>query len=217
MVELPEELSLDIRWECGLISLSYPRTWSNIVNNTIGYTDGDSKKITRSVEIGYYETIQDFLAAVVSVLNVGEDVSFHVTLSRNIIINLKKENARLYLTGDAAYMMGFEQQSSPIQNGTKSPYKYRLDRGINNLYVHCSVIRDQIVGGSTKRLLRTVPVKGKYGDITQLDFNPVIYLPLKNYNIRRISIEIEDSTGEPLPFESGQTVAVLHFKPQALL
>ena len=67
-------------------------------------------------------------------------------------------------TCDIAAALGFDQDSY-ITKKTTSPYTADIDAGFSSMFVYCNLVSDKIVGDKKVPLLRTVQIKGRYGDI----------------------------------------------------
>lgn len=62
-------------------------------------------------------------------------------------------------------------------------------------------------------LLRTLPVRGVFGDIITQTFNPPNYVPVSKKHIENIQIQIKTDQNVPVNFSYGKTILRLHFRP----
>lgn len=82
------------------------------------------------------------------------------------------------------------------------------------LYVYCNLVRERTVGDSVVSLLRVVPSCGVQGEIVDIAFHPVQYLPMNQNFFDTVEINIRDDVGRPVPFQSGRVIITLHLRPQ---
>jgi hypothetical protein len=87
-----------------------------------------------------------------------------------------------------------------------------LNRGRRSLFVYCSLVEDSIVGDSRVPLLRSVPVKGRYGETIREVFEQAMYMPVRTNNFDQIEISINTEDGQLVPFNSGVSSVTLHFR-----
>ncbi len=87
-----------------------------------------------------------------------------------------------------------------------------LNRGRRSLFVYCSLVEDSIVGDSRVPLLRSVPVKGRYGETIREVFQQAMYMPVRTNNFDQIEISINTEDGQLVPFNSGVSSVTLHFR-----
>ena len=87
-----------------------------------------------------------------------------------------------------------------------------VQRVTEALWVHCDIVKPQVVGSELRSLLRIVPSVGKSNVTTELNFNPPHYIPLSLYHINSIRIQIFNTYGlQTIPFES-DVIIKLHFR-----
>jgi hypothetical protein len=83
-----------------------------------------------------------------------------------------------------------------------------------NLFVYCNITEPQIVGNTFASLLRTlsVPIGLSRGDVVNEKFIRPYYQKLWLNHIPEIQIDICDSTGRYIQFQSGTSLITLHFR-----
>ena len=63
-----------------------------------------------------------------------------------------------------------------------------------------------------RSLLRVVPVRSNFGEMDWIHYDKPHYMRLSRENINNIEINIRDSTGEFVSFESGKVIVTLVFR-----
>lgn len=95
------------------------------------------------------------------------------------------------------------------------PHAADLYQNLKELYVYCDIIEPQMVGGNVLKLLRLVSMphqKEEMGGGGRWDPMQVQYMKLGKKYFDSISIEIRNPLGQFMPFNSGRTCIVLHFR-----
>lgn len=208
-IRLPHLLKFDDRWEVALYSIIYPRTWPNIIHNTIFFTPPNTtQQIGVAIPTGHYDTPQDVAKAInVAVDTPGFEVRVHSI-----------EN-RAYISVPQSMVIEF---SSRLQEtlGIDEPRLFKSTfstRCINLntssvIYVYTDIVESQITGGSHTSLLQVIPAQGKFGEIQHFSPQNLVYLPLRAHNISAISIRLTDTYGDNVQFQSGHVIIQLHFR-----
>ena len=132
----------------------------------------------------------------------------YCTLPSNMTIKFSK---------DMTTMLGMKQQT--ITNSEKDTAIIKghnvsdITAGIQSLYVYCDVLEMTALGDMMVPLLRIVPVSDeKYGSLVTKIYETLRYVPLQKKQFDSIEIDIRDSFGEKIAFETGQVIVTLHFK-----
>jgi hypothetical protein len=84
-----------------------------------------------------------------------------------------------------------------------------------NAFVYCNIVKPQIVGDKMCELLRTITINTKayrHGCHASMTFAHPQYLPVSIKEIDEISIDIRDQQEHSLPFISGSSSVLLHFR-----
>lgn len=79
-------------------------------------------------------------------------------------------------------------------------------------YVYCDLIEPVVVGDTKVPLLRTAIIDGHVDQLINHIYPTPIYAPLQRKTFNTVEINIMSDTGEPMPFISGKSVVVLHFR-----
>jgi hypothetical protein len=110
-------------------------------------------------------------------------------------------------------ILGFGGKEIKIVKTTMSPYVADL-HGLTTIFAYCNIVQPQIVGDTNAKLLRSVPVEGKMGDVVTKTFTNIQYVPVQTKSFEDIEILLRDDTGDPVSFERGKVLATLHFRQQ---
>jgi hypothetical protein len=81
------------------------------------------------------------------------------------------------------------------------------------MYAYCDVACHAVVGDTNTPLLRVCDVTGKHGDVTRYTYDQPHYEPVGRREFDTIEITTNNELGEPIPFEFGKSMVILHFQP----
>ena len=84
------------------------------------------------------------------------------------------------------------------------------------IYMYSDVVEHNVVGDKMVQLLRTIPITGNHGEIVHYSFKNLIYQPVAKEYLSEVEIQLSSDTGELMPFQGGEVIVVLHFKPAIL-
>lgn len=122
----------------------------------------------------------------------------------------------LKLTRTLAMQLGFPNSTEFTSNEFRAPSKPDFNVGIpSHALIYCDIVKPQIVGNTMKQLLRSITIntrKYMHGGHTHITFSHPLYLPVNIKEIDQISVDIKDSDGKSLPFISGTSTVLLHFR-----
>ena len=88
---------------------------------------------------------------------------------------------------------------------------------VQSLFVYSDLAAPRTVGDRVVPLLRTLPPTDKRRDMAYFLFENPHYVELARNNFDTIHILLTSDKGEPISFESGQTIATLHFRRKRLV
>ncbi|CAG7733718.1 unnamed protein product [Allacma fusca] len=77
-----------------------------------------------------------------------------------------------------------------------------------------NIIENQTYEGQKVPILRELNFNEDYNNETEVNFNPVIYLPLRNKQVTEARINFVDENLKPIDFGDAETAVTLHFKPK---
>ncbi|MEJ2259660.1 MAG: hypothetical protein P8X78_03995, partial [Nitrosopumilaceae archaeon] len=113
------------------------------------------------------------------------------------------------------YALGFD--TGLISVSTLAKYEPDIRAGLDELYIYCCIIEPQIIGYTSAHVIKIVPVRGKFGDMQDIDFPNIHYVKVLSKLFQHIQISIKGSDGVSVPFEFGKVVLKLHFRRSLLL
>ena len=218
-VKLPQAIDLNGDWEVGLYSISFPSTWYTLQNheNHIYYTVDGFIFQTAIVDYGYYGTMDDLVKSVNAALkkNTRNDnirLTYNVRTEK-VTVHVKNSH-QLVIIGRLSIILGFGGEEVKIAKTTTSPFVADLN-STAMIYFYCDIVRPQVVGDTSAKLLKSVPVQGKTGEVVAKTFTNIQYVPVQTKSFEDIEIILRDDTGKPVPFERGKVSVTLHFKQQS--
>ena len=118
----------------------------------------------------------------------------------------------MVLSKKLADLLGFERTQLPREDKYEAVSAADVTRDYNYLFVYCNVVVDSIVGDVRAPLLRSINVKGRYGECVREIFVKPLYIPVRRNRFDTIEISIKGETGRPVSFNSGRSCVTLHFK-----
>ena len=171
-IKLPQAIDLEGEWEVGMYSIIYPNTWYTLENNQqrsiyYGYPPHGFFTGTR-LDYGHYENIQEFIEKANKTMKDDKllkgGIQFKENkLSKKVTAQIKSGYS-LRMRETVSRSLGFGGATPTIKKTTESPYVSDLSV-LSTIYVYCDIVELQIVGDTNARLLRSIPVQGKFGDI----------------------------------------------------
>ena len=222
---LKQPLELDGDWEVALVSIEHPSRWENISSDYCRFSAKTESGKWREggVPPGFYSSNEDFVKALNDAL-----YSMHNDAGMGQQpVQYNKYNEKAYmklhphftvrLHDGIAQVLGYGETTTI--NGpdwAKPEYGVDVNHGVHSLYVYCDLVEDQIVGDSTVKVIRTIPLKHKPGVVAPLAThfhtdNPH-YVPVSKRNTQTVEIHIRDDTGHDIPFIAGKVIVKLHFR-----
>jgi hypothetical protein len=218
-VKLPQTIDLNGSWEVGLYSISYPHTWYNLQNEDSHiYSSADGYIfLTSIVDYGYYETMNDLVKSVNAKLkkdNKNDNIKLKYNARTDKVTVHLKNGHQLVVKGRFTIILGFGGKETKIIKTTVSPFASDL-HGSMTIYVYCDIAEPQIVGDTNAKLIRSVPVEGKMGDVVTKTFTNIQYVPVQTKSFEDIEILLREDAGNPVPFERGKVLVTLHFRQKS--
>ena len=177
----------------------------SIINDRVSH----AKKKWRKNEI---ET-EEVKKAALDALN-GFGLIYDKIRKRAVVKLTSKEIRQCSFGPDLQYMFGFDREQSVAFQKSKNFAQYPpdLSAGFNTLFVYCNLIEHQAVGGSLVPLLRTVPIKGSFGQNIDRVFLSPHYSNLRTNTFDSIEIKICRDTGELVDFNFGKVILKVHLQ-----
>ena len=214
-VQLPHTIDLNGDCEVGLYSVIYPRTWYNLQkrDSLVYYSDDGIIFSSNFVEHGFFKTPQELVSAVNKALSPskgGVTLSFD-KLTEKVTIS-PRSGYYFGMTGTLSLLLGFGGKDVKVSTVTTSPYVVDITGAMTSIFVYSDIVQPQLVGDMEAPLLRSIPIQGRSGEIVNLEYTNIKYVPVQKKSFENIEILIRDDTGKPVPFESGKVLVTLHFR-----
>ena len=170
-----------------------------------------------SIPSGYYSTPEEIVAQ----LNEGEakmfrPIKFHYDpIGRRIKMEMEKDCVLQTRSSGIAVCLGFHAEEYKAEN-VKANFVSESIASVNSMYhsvyVYTNIIENQHTGNYKVPLLRVVPVRAKYGNLSCVNYDRPHFMPLSQSNVHTIEVDLRDSTGDLISFESGKVVVTLLFR-----
>jgi hypothetical protein len=222
--QLPQQITLNGKWEVALVEFHYPCTFQNIPEDdcSVLIRTDDKEKGRRGIYMsklqpGIYERPE----SIVSLLNIDKAVSLFYKFKYNNETGFCELDGMTPLTDYVTSVtfprcvsMQLGLQLDSKQPASTWPCNVRLGLPAA-LYVYCDIIEPQFTGDVIAPLLRIVSVdKSSYmiTDQKTCIFSEPHYVRVLVNQFDSIEIDIRLDTGKPAPFQFGTSCVKLHFR-----
>jgi hypothetical protein len=232
-VRLDKRLRLEgTKWECALVDMFYMNNWHNITEgymNVKTYTRHETSKeiqemvTCRKVQIrkGRYRTISELIEEIHNSLQSfdlhGKIVFFHDQIRNLMFLIINHKECGVELSQDLAEIFGFK--SNHLYIGVRGEESFMssmapdLHQGFTSLYIYCSLCENRLVGDSSVRLLRVLPVrKGKDDRNVYEEVRNPHYTQVANTDTDVVEIHISRDDGREVSFKGGKVIVTLHLR-----
>lgn len=212
--KMPDAIDLNGDWEVALSEIIYPANMQHFVY-------GDDCRI-RVFMRGVYET--DIIlpdeeyhdaAELIEELNNLKGSYFKLNYNdKTGAIEMKCDHpfSSFTFSPTLARVLGFKRLSFVLGKTYHGEASLGVDP--STMYVYCDLIEHVTVGDARVPLLRTFGVEKKKSstDVVHRTFSNLVYVPVQKKQFDTIEINIMTDTGEAVPFASGKSVVLLHFR-----
>lgn len=222
-VDLPQHIDLEGSWEVALTQISYPHTFYHLYQeDAYFYWREKPQEPATESKVHRQEMRQSYFNGF-SAFRFEMDGQFRRIKSDIYLVydNLLKRfdfqsggKTHVLFEGPLAYLMGMKSGEWFTFDQRYAYYPCDLRAGFYHMYCYSDVVAPQMVGDVYAPLLRTIDVKGTFGEIVTQYFNPAYYLPVSKNHIENIQVEIKTDQNKPVKFSYGKTIATLHFRPR---
>jgi len=210
--KIPSTIDLSGDWEVALSEIIYPARMLHTVDGNecsirIFITGAPTTDITLACKVYDNPTtlMKDLIALKGSYFRIIYD-------EKTGAVEMKCDNrfAAIAFSKTLARFLGFKQPA--LEFG--KDYRGVVCMGINpsTMYVYCDPIEHVIVGDVRAPLLRTFGMEKSSNDVVHRNFPNLVYVPIQKKQFDTIDINIMTDTGEPMPFASGKSTVLLHFR-----
>lgn len=225
--QLPQYITLDGEWSVALVEIQYPFTLFNVTNNNNKiFVKYDRDQIFKTeITPGYYSNLNDIIKAINNkmklITSLDSFIEFDEATQRvKVNKDLKNQISKVDLVSVSfenrlALQLGFEPGKN-ISGYRLSPHATNKNLGIPELMVvYCDIIDGQILGDKFCKMLRVInTANGKinFAQFCHKEFNLPHYIKLQSKKFETITLDIRDTTGQPMPFLFGTLTVKLHFR-----
>ena len=230
-VRLANRLRLDgTQWECALVDCFYTNNWHNLTESSMTIrrmvTDGSSqtdayRMITLKIPDGRYESLRAVtqkIAEILRVTKLSDAISIYYLEERDVLrLVLADEHHAVSFSPELGAVLGFTSggyyqrcEGSQYAESTISP---DVNQGFTSLYVYCSLCENRLVGDTTVRLLRVLPVRsGKKNRNIYEEVGQKLYVPVANTDSDVVEVNINRDDGSPVAFKGGKVIVTVHLR-----
>lgn len=231
--QLPHYITLDGAWSVAVVEIQYPFTLFNVTknNNRIVLRDDENKQYDLEITPGYYSDLPEIIKAInkkIKPITSNDSFIEFDKATQRIKVNKRSESENnavsranlisVNFENRLAMQLGFSPEAN-VLGYRLSPHATNIGLGIPELMVvYCDIIDGQILGDKFCKMLRVINTANtKNMDFAQFchkEFNPAHYLNLQSKKFETISLDIRDTSGQPMPFQYGTLTVKLHFKQE---
>lgn len=144
-----------------------------------------------------------------------EELKLYVEQNEKGLVLIEKTSFEIKIIGRLSLQLGFTPNDNLFETRFASQ-KPNIHFGIpGEIYIYISIIEPQIISDSCVQVLKvikTIENTTKHGEVVCREFLNRNYLQLIRHQIKTISVEARDSTGEFINFAFGTFLIQLHFK-----
>ena len=224
-IPLPRPIDFgSITYECTLAEIIYPHSWENVYPPSLQVEFGikrDGRVYKKKIESGYYNHIEHLAREIDSLKPENFKGRIFVSASsKRVKISLGPEEF-INFHPDMAALLGFTEHEF-ANHGLfekmliKAKYVADIHATMHNIYVYTNIVKETLVGNNYYNLLRIVPTQGSHGSIIHISFLNPFYLEIAQDRICSIRITLCDDLGQPVRFQFGKVVCILHFRRKQL-
>lgn len=217
--KLPKRFEFNNEMEVALIELHFPFALCNMYNkiSRAWLMRGDKIIYRCIIDDDHIGDIRYVLSKLEE--DFHENYEFNLIGERVVISNITSELLTLRFTKTLAMQLGFPTGLEFSEKEIRAPSKPNLNIGLpSHAFVYCDIVNPQIVGDQLSQILRSITIETRnymHGGQGYITFPHAQYIPLSVNTLDQISINITDSTGKMLPFISGTSSALLHFRKRS--
>lgn len=217
---LPRNVTLTGSWEMALVEIHFPMTLCNVYGKQREYSvyhGGSTHSFYRKIPLNHYSSVRELIKTLnedLAKISHPDRVQFFYNDQSGITVKAK-DSVVLFMPDILTLQLGFKPGEDIVAQGT-SKRKPDLNLGYpSQIYVYCDIVEPQIIGDVVAPLLRIVSTKAEinqFGLNINHVFNRPFYFPVLKREFETVEIDLRTHSGHPMPFISGTSVAVLHFR-----
>ena len=200
--------------------------WDDIpLSAVIGYMKEESVSFTVTPYQGTYVDMNAIISQMNDMIVKKSTQWPHVynDIKQRQLFQFNKHTGRVHLflpnywsvemKGGLHHILGFKDKR--YFRDSIAEYAPSQRASVYSIYVYCNIVEVQRVGHDKVRLLRTIPLVVKQiGETVTARFEKLRYCPLNTNYIHMIEIALYNDSGNPIKFDEGKTLSILHFRRQ---
>ena len=139
--------------------------------------------------------------------------------TKRVSVFLYKKNAKsqLILSDALKEILGFNQDMLTGKRLLTADRAMDLDQRVKSIFVYTDLVQRRPVGDAVVPLLRTLPPVDKSKETMHYLFEKPHYMSLSRFQFDTVEILLTSDRGEPISFDSGHTIATLHFRRKRIV
>ena len=208
---LPGPIDLDGDWEIALTEIIYPSKFDLASGEACKIEVYDDGVFVRqyNLEKQKYATA----APLVRDLNIINNRTYYLLTydetAKRATLKVFAAGVTLNFSDTLAHALGFNNK---FFDGPNTYVGERITDEPCTMYVYCDLIEHVNVGSVRVPLLRTFGMEKSTNEVVHRTFQNLVYVPLQKKQFDSVEMNIMNDTGETMPFASGKSVVLLHFR-----
>jgi hypothetical protein len=209
--KIPNPIDLSGDWEVALSEIIYPSKFDLVSGAACKievYVDG---MYTRQYNLE--KKMYDTAATLIRDLNVISNRKCYLMTydeaAKQATVKVFEAGVTLMFSDALANALGFNNK---FFKGPNTYVGERITDEPSTMYVYCDLIEHVTVGDVRVPLLRTFGMEKSTNDVVHRTFPNLVYVPLQKKQFDSVEMNIMNDTGETMPFASGKSVVLLHFR-----
>jgi hypothetical protein len=219
---LPRRLLLSEPYEVALTEIHYPTTMYNVNSKECFIMEKSviGNVVIRKFHLSKkaYVTIEQLLHFLNHInVNGTQIVKVELLGSRFVHFKAISEASTILFSSQLSRQLGLDPDVGYLNEGhALIPHNIYMGAP-TNMYVYSDIVEQQYVGDVMTRLLRVVQLNingNTCGRQATQIFTLPHYVPVSKSEFQEVEIHIKDDQGRCVPFSSGTSIVVLHFRKQ---
>lgn len=216
--QLAQPQDLRGSWEVALRGLFLRKLWYNVNEGENHFSvaekkpDTDELKWTRhQIPVKEYQSTQELLDK----LNTFAVAKFEYSDSlKTVTVKIIKPDVvkKITFADGLAMTLGFPIQHVIEKPEETAPYLMQLDKPREFALITCDLVEPRAIGSHAWCFLKLIhTASAAFGDHL-IDVLDPEYIPLNKKSFHGVRICVRDVNNDPIPFQVGETVVILHFR-----
>jgi len=209
--KIPNAIDLSGDWEVALSEIIYPSKFDFVSGEACKIEVYDDGMFVRQYNLK--KPKYDTAATLVRDLNVINNRTYYLLTydetTKQATVKVFETRVALIFSDVLAHALGFNNK---FFDGPNTYVGERITDEPSTMFVYCDLIEHVTVGDVRVPLLRTFGMEKSSNDVVHRTFQNLVYVPLQKKQFDSVEMNIMNDTGETMPFASGKSVVLLHFR-----